>query len=111
MRKLLLALSVTAFFACKKETAVLPLEQTLNEDLASYQEIASINLGGLGAAEITTFDPLTNRLFAVNNGTTNKIDVIDMANPASISVVKSINMLPYGGYVNSVDVKNGMLET
>jgi YVTN family beta-propeller protein len=109
MRKLVLALSVTAFFACKKETAVLPLEQTVNEDLASYQEIASINLGGLGAAEITTFDPATNRLFAVNNGTTNKIDVIDMANPASIKVVSSISMQPYGGYVNSVDVKNGLL--
>jgi len=109
MRKLLLALSATAFFACKKETVVLPLEQTVNEDLASYQEIASINLGGVGSAEITSFDPLTNRLFAVNNGTSNKIDVIDIANPASISIVKSISMLPYGGYVNSVDVKNGLL--
>jgi len=109
MRKLFLALSVTAFFACKKETVVLPLEQTVNEDLASYQEIASINLGGLGSAEITTFDPATNRLFAVNNGTTNKIDVIDIANPASIKLIKSISMQPYGGYVNSVDVKNGML--
>lgn len=109
MRKLLLALSTTALFACQKEIIELPLEQTVNEDLASYQEIASINLGGLGAAEITTYDPITKRLFAVNNGTTNKIDVIDIANPASISVVKSISMLPYGGYVNSVDVKNGML--
>lgn len=108
MRKLLLALSTTALFACQKEIIELP-EQTVNEDLASYQEIASINLGGLGAAEITTYDPITKRLFAVNNGTTNKIDVIDIANPASISVVKSISMLPYGGYVNSVDVKNGML--
>ena len=81
----------------------------MNEDLASYQEIASINLGGLGAAEITTFDPLTNRLFAVNNGTTNKIDVIDMANPATIKLINSISMQPYGGFVNSVDVKNGML--
>ncbi|MEY3576597.1 MAG: hypothetical protein RL394_179 [Bacteroidota bacterium] len=109
MRKLLFALSVTAFFACKKEEVVIPLEITVNEDLASYQEIASINLGGLGSAEITSFDPLTQRLFAVNNGTTNKIDVIDIANPASISIVKSISMLPYGGYVNSVDVKNGLL--
>ena len=109
MRKLLLALTVTAFFSCKKEEVVTPLEITVNEDLASYQEIASINLGGLGAAEITSFDPLTKRLFAVNNGTTNKIDVIDIANPASISVIKSISMLPYGGYVNSVDVKNGLL--
>lgn len=109
MRKLLFALSVTALFSCKKEEVVTPLEITVNEDLASYQEIASINLGGLGAAEITSFDPLTKRLFAVNNGTTNKIDVIDIANPASISVIKSISMLPYGGYVNSVDVKNGLL--
>ena len=109
MRKLLLALSATALFACQKEIIELPLEQTVNEDLASYQEIASINLGGLGAAEISTYDPITERLFAVNNGTTNKIDVIDIANPASISVIKSISMLPYGGYVNSVDVKNGLL--
>lgn len=109
MRKLFLVLSATAFFSCKKETVVIPLENTVNEDLASYQEIASINLGGSGSAEITTFDPVTNRLFAVNNGSTNKVDVIDMANPASIKVVSSISMQPYGGYVNSVDVKNGLL--
>ena len=109
MRKLLFVLTASAFFSCKKETVVTPLENTVNEDLASYQEIASINLGGLGSAEITTFDPTTNRLFAVNNGTTNKIDVIDMANPASIKVVSSISMQPFGGYVNSVDVKNGLL--
>lgn len=109
MRKLFLVLSVSAFFSCKKEEVTIPLENTVNEDLASYQEIASINLGGLGSAEITTFDPATNRLFAVNNGTTNKIDVIDMANPASIKILSSISMLPYGGYVNSVDVKNGLL--
>jgi DNA-binding beta-propeller fold protein YncE len=97
------------FFSCKKDEVVLPLEETQNEDLLGYQEIASINLGGLGAAEITAFDPLTNRLFAVNNGTENKIDVLDISNPSNVTVIKSISMLPYGGYVNSVAVSNGKL--
>ena len=96
-------------FSCTKKDVAQPLEETQNEDLSGYLEIASINLGGVGAAEITAFDPATNRLFAVNNGTENKIDVIDISNPSSISVIKSISMLPYGGYVNSVAVSNGKL--
>ncbi len=110
MRKYLYLLLFSSFlFSCKKEDEVSPLEFTLNEDLTSYQEIASIGLGGVGSAEITAFDPLTDRLFAVNNGTTNKIDVIDISNPVSISVIKSINLDVYGGYVNSVAVSDGKL--
>ena len=96
-------------FSCTKKDVAQPLEEIQNEDLAGYLEIASINLGGAGAAEITAFDPATNRLFAVNNSAENKIDVIDIKNPSSISVIKSISMLPYGGYVNSVAVSNGKL--
>jgi hypothetical protein len=105
----LLLITVT-IFSCRKEDVSAPLENTQNEDLSSYTEIASINLGGLGAAEITAFDPSTDRLFAVNNSyILNKIDVIDISNPALISVIHSISMLPYGGYVNSVAVSNGKL--
>jgi len=105
----LLLITVT-IFSCRKEDVSVPLENTQNEDLSSYTEIASINLGGLGAAEITAFDPSTDRLFAVNNSyILNKIDVIDISNPALISVIHSISMLPYGGYVNSVAVSNGKL--
>ncbi len=110
MKKIiLLALAVSsAVVACKEDEVPAP-EFTVEEDVTTYKEIASLNLGGLGAAEITTFDPISKRLFAVNNGTTNKIDVIDFANPASISVIHSISMAPYGGYVNSVDAYNGKL--
>ena len=107
---LLSLLAITLIlFSCSKKDVAQPLEETQNEDLAGYLEIASINLGGAGAAEITAFDPATNRLFAVNNSAENKIDVIDIKNPSSISVIKSISMLPYGGYVNSVAVSNGKL--
>jgi hypothetical protein len=111
MRKGILCLLILfVIVSCKKTVSeVIPLENTVNEDLASYKEISSISLGGLGAAEITVYDPLTKRLFAVNNGTVNKIDVIDMADPAAIKLISSISMAPYGGYVNSVDVSNGKL--
>ena len=104
-----LFLLAVALFSCNKNEISLPLENTQNEDLTGYQEIASINLGGVGAAEITAFDPATNRLFAVNNGTENKIDVLDISNPSNVTVIKSISMLQYGGYVNSVAVSNGKL--
>lgn len=94
--------------SCKKSDNV-PGELIVNEDPATYREIASLNLGGPGSAEITAFDPVTKRLFAVNNGSTNKIDVIDISDPASIKLIHSINLGSYGGYVNSVDVGNGKL--
>jgi DNA-binding beta-propeller fold protein YncE len=95
---------------CKKESAPeVPLETTLNEDLSSYQEIRSLGLGGANAAEITTYDAASKRLFAVNNGPVSKIDVIDLANPTSASVIASISMVPYGGFVNSVDVYDSKL--
>jgi hypothetical protein len=108
MRKIVFILLMAAFVSCKKDSNN-PEEISVNEDPTTYQEISSLNLGGLGAAEITTFDPITKRLFAVNNGTLNKIDVINLANPNNISVIHSIQLASYGGYVNSVDVSNGKL--
>lgn len=104
----LLALSYLVL-SCSTQEEVLPLENTQNEDLSGYSEIATVSLGGVGAAEITAFDPLTKRLFAVNNGTENKIDVIDISDPSTPKVIKSISMSPYGGYVNSVAISDGKL--
>lgn len=102
-------LLLTAFTACKKEEDHSVPEVIVNEDPSTYRVIASLNLGGTGAAEITTYDPVTKRLFAVNNGAVNKIDVIDITNPSAASVIYSISLATYGGYVNSVDVSNGKL--
>lgn len=78
MRKFLFVCSLAILFGCKKNEEVLPLEFTVSEDLSSYTEIASLGLGGLGAAEISTYDDKSKRLFAVNNSAVNKIDVIDL---------------------------------
>jgi len=110
MRYAALALIPLLLLGCKKESVPdVPLENTLNEDLSTYQEIRSLGLGGANAAEITTYDAASKRLFAVNNGPVSKIDVIDLANPTSASVIASISMVPYGGFVNSVDVYDSKL--
>jgi len=108
MKKTVFIILIAALSACKKDSTTSE-ELIVNEDPATYQEISSLNLGGLGSTEVSTYDPITQRLFSVNNGSVNKIDVINLANPASISVIHSIPLATYGGFVNSVDVYNGKL--
>jgi DNA-binding beta-propeller fold protein YncE len=117
MKKYTYLFLVLVWMSCKKvdETAPATSEETLSmrrpggEDLSTYQEIASLNLGGLGAAEITCYDHSTKRLFAVNNGSINKIDVIDFSNPSALRVIHSIGLGAYGGSANSIDVYDGKL--
>ena len=68
--------------------------------------------GGAAAAEISAYDPLTKRLFVLNNGTllaNSRIDVLDLADPTKVSLLATIDLSPYGGGINSVAVKNGKL--
>lgn len=81
----------------------------IKEDPSNFKEIGSVDIGNLGAAEISAYDPKTKRLFVVNNSDVNKIDVLDFSNPTQPIVMGNISMAPYGGAVNSVDVKDGLL--
>lgn len=68
--------------------------------------------GGAAAAEISAYDPLTKRLFVLNNGTllkNSRIEVLNLADPANASLLTTIDLSPYGGGINSVSVKNGKL--
>ena len=103
----LIFLSVLSLNSCNK--SVTDPEFFVNEDPATFAEVGTIDIGDVGAAEISAYDPATKRLFVVNNGTVNKIDVIDFADPTKMSVINSISMTPYGGTVNSVAVSNGKL--
>jgi hypothetical protein len=79
------------------------------KESTTFTEIGSIDLGEGGASEISAYDPLTKRLFVVNNADVNKIDVVDLSNPASPIYVSSIQVAPFGGLVNSVAVFDGKL--
>lgn len=85
------------------------IEETVSENPSSFKEIGSITIGGTGAAEISTYDETTKRLFTVNNSNTNKIDVIDLSNPAKPALITSIDMAVYNGAANSVATFNGKL--
>lgn len=59
------------------------------------------------STEIVVHDPTTQRLFTISS-LTDVFDIIDFSNPTSPSVIKTVNMLPYGG-ITSVAVKNGII--
>jgi hypothetical protein len=107
MKLLNLLFTFAVFFvSCKKSDTP---EFFVNEDPSTFKEIGSIGIGGVGAAEISAYDPLTQRLFVVNNSVTSKIDVIDIKNPAVPVLISSISLAAYAGAVNSLDVSNGKL--
>ena len=110
MQKILLSLSLLFVIISCDDHRLDPA----NENPPTFAEIGSIDIGDIGAAEISAYDPLTGRLFVVNNNVTgnnpnNKIDVIDFSKPAAMKVIGSISMAPYGGAVNSVSVYKGQL--
>lgn len=113
MRKpLLIALLISfGLSSCKKDPK--PTEQI--EDATSFSEIGSLDIGGEGAAEISAFDPVTNKLFVVNNQIEDglpelkQIDVIDFKDPSNMKVVHSITISSYGAAVNSLSVHDGKL--
>ena len=59
-----------------------------------------------GGSEIVAFDATTKQMYTTN-GANNAIDIISIADVSKPSLVKSIDLSPYGTGVNSVAVANG----
>ncbi|MEJ7610877.1 MAG: hypothetical protein WKF88_06835 [Ferruginibacter sp.] len=99
-----------AIFSCKKTDTTPVIPEPAQEDIAGFAEVGSITLSGVGAAEITAYDPSTKRLFVVTNaGGSSRIDIVDLANPSAPALIGNINILPYGSFINSVSVFDGKL--
>lgn len=65
---------------------------------------------GEGAAEISAFDPWTDRLFVTNVADDlNTLDVLEVATDGSLTKIDSIDMSPYGAGINSVAVYRGLV--
>lgn len=103
---LLLSILALSLGACQKDEV---LNFQNDPQAFAFKEVGSITLGGLGASEISAFDPTTKKLFVVNNSDINRIDVLDLKDPSKPVVIGKILMDPYGGYVNSLSVSNGKL--
>lgn len=62
---------------------------------------------GNSSTEIVVHDPATQRLFTISS-LTDVFDIIDFSNPLMPTVIKTVDMKPYGG-ITSIAVKNGLL--
>ena len=104
MKKRILLLAFIPFlFSCERDPQVNPSPET------QFSEISRLQIGGEAAAEITAYDLVTNQLFVVNNSDGSTVDVINFSNPSQPYKVSSIQIASFGGGVNSVAVKNGLL--
>lgn len=71
--------------------------------LGSY----AINITG-SSAEIVSFDSAANKLYVVNS-LKNKLHILDFNNPAALTETKNVDMSVYGGGINSVAVRKGIV--
>ena len=97
--------AATIFFGAHPTLAAPPIATTTLDliPLGTYN-----GLGGLGASEIVAFDSASKQLF-INNGALNRIDIVDIENPATPTLVRSVDMGVYGRGVQSVTVGNGIV--
>ncbi len=92
-----------------ESTGLLPPDEVNTE--VNFQFVNSINVGGEASAEITAFDPLTNKIFIVNNDDglgLNEISVYDISNINTPVEGISIDVSATGA-PNSVAVSDGLL--
>ncbi|PWJ55948.1 hypothetical protein CLV98_11242 [Dyadobacter jejuensis] len=81
----------------------------VQEDPSKFTEIASIDLGGEAASEITAYDPTHMRLFTVNNENQALVEVMDLSAFPAITKKSPIDVSALGGVANSVAVSGQYL--
>jgi hypothetical protein len=108
MTKTRLALQTAA--ATILASALLPFAAFANHSPITVEltPIGSFSSGGVGAAEISAFDPKTKRLFVVNFSAA-AIDVLDLSDPTQPKKLFAIDVKPYGASANSVAVRDGLV--
>lgn len=60
------------------------------------------------SAEIIAYDSSSNRIFAINSEK-NELEIISFATPSAPTQVKTVDMSPYGGGINSVAYHDGVV--
>lgn len=85
------------------DDTVVPAEDS---SILNINYITSYLVDATGTAEITAYDPTTQRLFVTNGDT---IEVLDFSNPSNISSISTITLPANTDGVQSVAVSNGIL--
>lgn len=82
-------------------------ETTKEIELEYVSSFKAINPAG-SSAEVVAYDMASKRLF-ITSGVQSRLDIADFTNPAAVTLVKSIDMLPYGSTITSVATMNGIV--
>jgi DNA-binding beta-propeller fold protein YncE len=112
--KLFAALAFFAFAitSCKKNNTLIPInvdtEEIVPENISSFAETATIDLGAASAAEISAYDPTTKKLFVVSNDGGTKVEVVDLSAYPTLTKSRTLTY-PNNAGINSVAVSNGLL--
>ena len=61
-----------------------------------------------GSAEVVTYDSAS-RIAILSDAFANKLTFVSIANPTLPTVVRDVALTPFGGKVNSVAVRNGLV--
>lgn len=104
LNNLILAIVLITFVGCNESNS--NDEPKLIDTTVNFSYKTTIKVGGLGASEISAYDPATKKLFIVNVET-NQINIFDISNLNS--PVQNTPILINNGTPNSVAVYNGML--
>ena len=84
-----------------------PKPSVANVSLAHLGTYAS-GIFAQGGSEIAAHDPLLQRLYVVNARDAS-VNVLDISNPATPTLVDNLSLLPFGGVANSVAVFEGLV--
>lgn len=95
--------TATVYIVDNDKPAPVPSGQIQLNYVGSFDPSGNNN----SSTEIVVHDPSTQRLFTISS-ITDVFDIIDFSNPTALSVVKTVNMAPYGG-ITSIAVKNGII--
>lgn len=95
--------SATVYIVDNDKPAPAPSNQIQLNYIGSFDPSGNNN----SSTEIVVHDKATQRLFTISS-ITDVFDIIDFSSPTTPSVIKTVNMAPYGG-ITSIAVKNGII--
>ena len=94
----------TALYTCTDDLPEGSNREVVLEVLSTY----ATGVFDEGAAEIVAYDPNSRRIF-FTNADANSVGILDINDPSNPTLVDEIDMSAFGGGVNSVDVRNGVI--
>lgn len=95
--------SATVYIVDNDKPAPVPSGQIQLNYIGSFDPSGNNN----SSTEIVVHDPSTQRLFTISS-ITDVFDILDFSTPTTPSVIRTVNMAPYGG-ITSIAVKNGII--